>query len=96
MEDTLAKSGAVSDGRPPDKTGKPVLHVMNGLVLGQVHLFLFESLQEALHQGVIVRIPLAGHADPKVMILQDLDVLALAYCTPPDPSVEGSQVVSIT
>ncbi len=58
-----------------DEVRKSPLDVSHGLVLPEIDLLGLQGLHETLGRSVIVRIALAGHADPELIRPQDVDIL---------------------
>jgi hypothetical protein len=58
-----------------DEIGKPILDVRQSPVFTEIDLFGLEGLDEALGGGIVVGIPLSGHADTEAVFQQHLHVV---------------------
>src|ERR671920_1658721 len=73
----LSRAGEVESGMAPDGIVKPVDVAANSLVCllagveeGPPDELGFQGLEERLHHGVVIAIPLAGHRDQDAVLLE--------------------------
>jgi len=53
---------------------QPGYHVIKGLILTQVHIFVFQRFEKALHPGVLIGVSLLCRADLKAVAPEPLYV----------------------
>ncbi len=58
-----------------DEVGKTILGIVHGSIFPEIDLLVFQGFDETLNRRIVVRIPLAGHADAKAMLIEDLHVV---------------------
>src|SRR3954463_10499558 len=73
----LSRAGEVEGGMAPDGIVEPIDVAANGLVCllagvedGPPDELGFQGLEERLHHGVVIAIPLAGHRDQDAVLLE--------------------------
>jgi hypothetical protein len=57
------------------EVGKPILDIVHGSIFPEVDLLGFQGFDETLSRRVVVGIPLAGHADSKAVMIEDIHVV---------------------
>ena len=66
-----------------DEMGKPILDIVHGSIFPEIDLLGFQGFDETLNRRVVVRIPLAGHADAEAVLMEDIHIVTRGILNTP-------------